>query len=138
MTRKIILACVFVAGVTGAVRATDLPKIENTELFARVVRGCKEVTTDWSHPTLQVLLERGVKLTKVSLCNDETFPIFYAEVPYDPNLEHNNNYFHPLYRAMLNANKQRPFAIIATGDQTIMLITGNRESMHESIEVYTK
>jgi hypothetical protein len=134
MTRGFALACLLAAGTAGA---ADLPKIKETELFTKTVSGCKDVKMEgWNHPTKQVLIERGVKLEKVSLCNNKKFPIFYAGVPYDPNFAHNNNYFFPLYSAMLKANGQSQFAIVATSDNTIILVTGNSNSVHESLEMY--
>ncbi|MBB1474004.1 hypothetical protein H5368_13290 [Luteimonas sp. MC1782] len=135
MSKIIAMACLLVSGVAWA---DELPKMEETELFAKTVRGCKEVGTDWSHPTKQVLIERGVTLQKVSLCNDRTFPVFYAEVPYDPWLIHNNNYFLPLYGALHEANGKWPLAIVGTSDNTIIVIAEESGSVRESLEMYAE
>lgn len=134
MNKRFSLVCLLIAGT---VMAAELPKIKETNLFIKTVSDCNDVKMEgWNHPTKQVLIERGVKLEKVSLCNNKKFPIFYAKVPCDPNLAHNNNYLFPLYRAMLKANGEWPFAIVATSDNTIILITGNSNSIHESLEMY--
>lgn len=92
----------------------------------------------WRHPTRQVFIERGIKLQKASLCNDNKFPIFYAEIPYDPHLAHNDNYLFPLYRALLKANGEWPFAIVATSDNAIIVITGKSNAIKEEIEDYAE
>lgn len=135
MLRNIALACLL---VSGAAAASEPPKIEETELFTKTARDCQDVSTDWTHPTKQVLIERGVILQKVSLCNGRTFPIYYAEVPYDPNLGHNNNYFFPLYDALLKANGRWPFAVVATSDNTIIFVTDESGTTRERLEMYAE
>jgi hypothetical protein len=134
MKRELALACLLVAGTAGA---ADTPKLKDTELFTKTAKGCKDVNMEgWQHPTRQVFIERGIKLQKVSLCNSNKFPIFYAEVPYDPHFAHNDNYFTPLYSALLKANGQWPFAIVATGDNAIIVVTGKSNAIKEDIEDY--
>lgn len=118
--------------------AADSPRIKDTEFFSKTAWGCQDVKMEkWSHPTRKILIQRGAILKKVSLCNNKKLPVFYAEIPYDPHLAHNNNYLHPLYHSLLEANGWWPFAIVSINDNTIIFISGNRGTLSESLEDYT-
>jgi hypothetical protein len=131
-----LIPAIFLASVTSTL-AADPPRIGGTEFFTKTAWGCQDLNMEtWSHPTKQVFIERGVKLEKVSICNDKKLPVFYAEIPYDPNFAHNNNYFHPLYHSLLKANGWWPFAIVATSDNLIIFVTGNKRTLNESLEEY--
>ncbi|MGD9970125.1 MAG: hypothetical protein AB7S65_06680 [Sulfuricurvum sp.] len=132
-----LITVIFFLIVT-SVLAADLPRLTDTEFFTKTALGCQDVNIQtWSHPTKQVLIERGIKLKKVSLCNNKKLPVFYAEIPYDPHFAHNNNYLHPLYYSLLRANGWWPFAIVATSDNTIIFIKGNKKSLSENLEDYS-
>lgn len=90
---KLIWALLLV--MAGSAFGGDLPQLENTKFFKETAHGCLDVNMEvWSHPTKQVFIKEGVKLKKVSLCNNRKLPVFYAEVPYAPHFAHNNNYFY--------------------------------------------
>jgi len=127
MNRQIALILFLTAGYA---LAADSPRIADTEFFTKTAWGCQDVKLEnWSHPTKQVLIQRGVKLEKMSLCNNKKLPVFYAEIPYDPHFAHNNNYLHPLYHSLLEANGWWPFAIVSTNDNTIIFISGNKNTL---------
>lgn len=135
MFRLIAPTCFLIAGTA---LPANSPRIEDTEFFTKTAWGCQDVNMKkWSHPTKQVLIERGVKLEKVSLCNNKKLPVFYAEVPCDPHSAHNDNYLHPLYYSLLKANGWWPFAIVATNDNTIIFVSGSKETLSEDLEDYT-
>lgn len=53
----------------------------------------KDVITDiesWNHPVKDVFINNDIKITRVELINDRTYPIFYVELPYEVNLENEN------------------------------------------------
>jgi len=59
---------------------------------------------EWKHPVKDVFIKYKVKISKVELYNNNTYPIFYVSFPYDPWLGHNDSYFKPLYYETLKAN----------------------------------
>lgn len=123
--------------VTGSALAADPPRIADTEFFTKTASGCQDVNMEkWSHKTKQVFVEKGLKLEKVSLCNNKKLPVFYAEVPYDPHLAHNNNHLRPLYYSLLEANGWWSFAIVATSDNTIIFVSGSKKTLSENLEDY--
>lgn len=121
----------------GSALAAETPRIGDTEFFTKTAWGCQDVKMEsWNHPTKQVFIERGARLERVSICNDRKLPVFFAEIPYDPKLAHNNNYLHPLYQSLLKANGWWPFAIVATNDNLIIFVSGNKKALSESLEEY--
>jgi hypothetical protein len=58
---------------------------------------------EWQHPIKDVLIKHKVVIYKVELYN-ETYPIFYVKIPYDPWFRHNDKFFKPLYYETLKAN----------------------------------
>ncbi len=67
---------------------------------------------EWHHPVKDVFKKHRVKLYKVELSNQNTYPKFYVKFPYDPSLGHNNSYFTPLYYETLKANGFWNYAFI--------------------------
>jgi hypothetical protein len=136
MIKLIWLVFLFVAG---SAFGGDLPQLENTKFFTETAHGCRDVNMErWSHPTKQIFIEKGVKLKRVSLCNNNKLPVFYAEVPYDPHFARNDNYFFPMYRGLLKANGWWPFAIVDTSDNTIIFVSGDKKNIKEDLEMYTQ
>ena len=39
---------------------------------------------EWKHPVKDVFIKYKVKISKVELYNNNTYPIFYVSFPYDP------------------------------------------------------
>jgi hypothetical protein len=125
--------------VASSALAADSPRIADTEFFTKTAWGCQDVRMKgWSHPAEKVLIQRGARLDKVSLCNNKKLPVFYAEIPYDPHLAHNDNYLHSLYHSLLEANGWWPFAIVSMTDNTIIFISGDRKTLSENLEDYTQ
>ncbi|MEB3292479.1 MAG: hypothetical protein VKJ24_04910 [Synechococcales bacterium] len=110
---------------TGAI--DPLPYIPNTKLFPKLSRGCDRVDlATWQHPTKAVMIERGVEIRAVQLCDDRTYPVFYVNFKYDPQGQ-TQDYFLPLYAAMKSANGNYPFAFVSLSDQTIIYVTFGAE-----------
>lgn len=82
----------------------------------------------WNHPVKTVLKKYNVKLYKVELQNNSTYPIFYIKFPYDPMLAHNNNYFHPLYYDTLKANGFWNYAFIDQDNNIRINITWDKST----------
>lgn len=92
--------------------SANTPLLSDTRLYREVANNCKNVDLEnWQHPTRKVLLERGVILKKVELCNDGKYPIYHVRLPYDPGGQ-TQDYFNPLYVAMYGANGKWPYAMV--------------------------
>lgn len=70
----------------------------------------------WHHPVKAVFQKHKVKLHRVELLENRTYPVFYVTFPYDPHLAHNDNYFKPLYYETLQANGFWNYAFISRDD----------------------
>ncbi|MCX7709860.1 MAG: hypothetical protein N2484_08405 [Clostridia bacterium] len=57
----------------------------------------------WSHPTKEVLQKSQVKIVKVELLKDKTYPVFYVELPREITQE-NQEYFNHLTDELSKAN----------------------------------
>lgn len=102
--------------------STEAPLLLDTRLYKEVTYNCISADLEnWRHPTKKVLLERGVILKKVELCNDKKYPIYHVRLPYDPTGK-TQDYFHPLYTAMYKANGKWPYAIV-DDEGTIVYVT---------------
>ena len=90
---------------------------------------------NWHHPVKAVFQKHKVELYKVALHN-QTYPVFYVKIPYDPMLGHNDNYFHSLYYDTLVANGFWNYAFVDREDGLRINITWNKKTktLSEDIE----
>lgn len=115
-----ILALLLATTSTGF--AGDLPRLPQTRLFTSVATGCSDVSpATWQHPAKALLLQKGVIIERVQLCNAGKYPVFHARFPFDPQGQ-TEDYFNPLYAAMRKANGGAPFAFVATTDNTVVSV----------------
>ncbi len=82
---------------------------------------------EWRHPVKDILIKHKVILYKVELHN-QTYPIFYVRLTYDPRLAHNDNYFKPLYYETLKANGFWDYSFIDRSFQCKINITWDKKS----------
>jgi hypothetical protein len=94
-----------------------------------------EDVAKWKHPVKGVLQKYGVVVEKVELRNKGTYPLFYVRLPYDPQLAHNDKYFHRLYAAVLKANGYWDYELVSHVDDVRIRITYDRKSKALSEEV---
>ncbi|MGI0491531.1 hypothetical protein ACN4EG_06945 [Alkalinema pantanalense CENA528] len=108
-------------------QGVPLPYMPNTKLFGILSKGCERVDlATWQHPTREVMIQRGVEIIAVQLCNDRTYPVFYVNFPYAPHGQ-TKDYFDPLYAEMKSANGGWPFAFVSMKDQTIVQISPSQD-----------
>ncbi len=123
MTRWLLplLACVGLG--TAYAAAADLA---GTSLYTKTVHGCHALElSGWAHPAKRVLLDSGAKLAKVELCNGDTFPVFTAALPFDPE-GHTDGFYNKLYAALADANGFWSFALVDTTDDVVVLVSIER------------
>ncbi len=89
-----------------------------------------KVITDinaWNHPVKKVFQKHEVVLKKVELHN-QTYPVFYVELPYDPKFRHNDKFFQPLYYETLKANGFWDYAFVDQSSEVRINIKWNKKS----------
>lgn len=101
--------------------ADPIPTLSNTKLYTSIASGCSNVDNTWSHPTEKVLIERGVNIEQVQLCNQGKYPIFHVHFPYDPNGQ-TGDYFSPLFKEMKKANGKWPYSFVAIDSNTVISV----------------
>jgi hypothetical protein len=57
---------------------------------------------------------------RLQLCNSEKYPIFFADLLYDPRLGHNDDYLFRLVGDVFKANGYNAFAIVDSLDNVIV------------------
>lgn len=70
----------------------------------------------WKHPVKGVFQKHNVVLEKVELYKNKTYPLFYVNLPYDPQLRHNNTYFARLYADLARANAYWDYELVSKDD----------------------
>ncbi|WNW09769.1 hypothetical protein RRX38_00940 [Pseudomonas sp. DTU_2021_1001937_2_SI_NGA_ILE_001] len=103
--------------------AMALPALQDTELYQRKTADCHDVDlATWHHPARAVLEKNQVKLERVQLCNQDHYPIFTGQVPYDPT-GLTKSYFLSLYQELRKANGKWPYALVATSDDIVVYVS---------------
>lgn len=103
--------------------ASALPALENTELYSTKASDCHDVDlATWKHPARTELEKNDIKLERVQLCNGGHYPIFQAQVPYDPR-GYTKDYFLPLYEHMRKANGKWPYALVDSSDAVVVYVS---------------
>lgn len=89
-----------------------------------------KVITDinaWNHPVKKVLQKYEVVIKKVELHN-QTYPVFYVELPYDPKFRHNDRFFRPLYYEILKANGFWDYSLVDPLSEVRINIKWNKKT----------
>lgn len=128
--------CIFVlVGVTNSTYAQEMP-LDKTTLFTKTLHDCKELNLkSWNHPTKQILLSNKVKIERVLLCNAGKYPVFFVDLPYDPQGQ-TASYFNPLYAKMRKANGGWSYSFVATSDNTIVNVSYTQGIANVDYEMY--
>lgn len=109
--------------ISASARSESINSLEKTTLFTSITNGCESVNLNsWHHPTQEVLIKYKLKLTKLQLCNNKSYPVFYAEFPYDPATKSSNSYFSPLEREMARKNGWNSYSIVDTSNKQMINI----------------
>lgn len=66
----------------------------------------------WRHPVKTIFKKYQVKLYKLELYRNKTYPVFYVRLPYDPHFAHNDRFFTPFYHETLKANGFWDYALV--------------------------
>lgn len=107
---------------TSTTWARELPRLPQTRLFTAVATGCSDVNlATWQHPAKALLVQKGVIIERVQLCNAGKYPVFHVRFPFDPQGQ-TEDYFTPLYAGMRTANGGGPYAFVATTDTTVVTV----------------
>lgn len=97
--------------------------LEDTQLYTKLASDCHDVDlSTWEHPTRLVLEKNGITLSRLQLCNGGRYPIFYVDLPYDPQGQ-TLDFFMPLYEQMRKANGKWPYAFVAGSDGQVVYIS---------------
>ncbi|MFZ2087892.1 MAG: hypothetical protein WAU47_04900 [Desulfobaccales bacterium] len=81
----------------------------------------------WSHPVKKVFQKHEVVIKKVELHN-QTYPVFYVELPYDPKFRHNDRFFRPLYYEILKANGFWDYSLVDPLSEVRINIKWNKKT----------
>jgi hypothetical protein len=108
---------------------SKLPSIAESKLNRQtMLKDCQDVDlANWEHPTKKVMIERGVEIVGVQLCDNQTFPVFFVNFKYDPQGQ-TKDYFFPLYAAMSKANGDHSFAFVSLRDDKIISVGFERST----------
>ncbi|HLJ87327.1 MAG TPA: hypothetical protein VKZ53_10930 [Candidatus Angelobacter sp.] len=99
------------------------------------------VTTDiasWHHPTKAVFAKYHVKLLKVELHHNRTYPVFFVEFPWDPQTGPNQHLLRRLQLELLDANGKHNYALQDEHDKIRYELIWHRETHtleEESVEL---
>ena len=119
-----------VLGLSLSVRAASAqnpPRLDQTELYTKKARACREVDPEtWTHPTRKVLAKRAVILERVQICNNNEYPVFTVRFKYDPR-GRTSDYFYPLYDEMTKANGGWPFSFVDRIDGEIISVAKSKD-----------
>lgn len=89
--------------------------------------GVENIQT-WKHPVKEVFQKHKVKLHKIELLNNKTYPVFYVTFPYDPHVKLNKPYFISLYYDTLKANGFWKYSFISPDDKVKITIKWNKNT----------
>ncbi len=89
--------------------------------------GVENIQT-WKHPVKEVFQKHKVKLHKIELLNNKTYPVFYVTFPYDPHVKHNKPYFISLYYDTLKANGFWKYSFISLDDNLKINLKWNKKT----------
>ena len=121
-------AALFLAATLATASQAAPPPLAHTRLLTATATGCRDVgLVHWRHPVREVFAQRDIPLVGLLLCNEDTYPVFFVHLPYDPQGQ-TTDYFQPLYTELRQANGGWPFALASTRDRTIVTVTAGREA----------
>ncbi|MDH5218645.1 MAG: hypothetical protein OEX19_13170 [Gammaproteobacteria bacterium] len=98
----------------------------------------EEIITDivaWKHPVKEVLKTNKIKITKVKLLHNKKYPVFYVELPYDPQSSETTSYFYQLYAEILEANSWWSYALHSERDQVQIEINWDRTKKEMTVNI---
>ncbi|WP_410210233.1 hypothetical protein [Aquirhabdus sp.] len=123
-----------------AVNAQAEPKLlSETRLFTEIAKDCHPVDLkNWSHPTLKILKKYHLKLDALDLCNNDTYPIFYTVLKYDPGVGATNSFYKPFERDMTIANSWYSYSVVDRENKQMLNIKVNKKppSIAEEYDAY--
>lgn len=97
--------------------------LAQSRLYTKLATACEALDLKtWTHATRKVLEANRATIEKVELCNARKYPVFTARFPYDINGQ-TDNYFHPLYLKLLEANGGWAYSIVAPEDGAIVHVS---------------
>lgn len=146
----ILSAAIFTCSLSSIVRSDpaqppgkcgvlDDCKLSDTSLFSSVAQDCAEVPLGhWNHPTRLVLEKYQIPLSKLLLCNNKRYPIYFVDFKYDPHTNQSDRYFHPIYYDLLKANGGWPLAFVSPEWETVIMLRPSTagSGVQEEVEFY--
>jgi hypothetical protein len=90
---------------------------KNSADTTNIDEGCLDLDlTQWRHKTRSVIEARKeAQLQWVKMCRNKTYPVFGVKFAYDPQTK-TDDFFHPLFWDLLEANGYWPYSIVSIGD----------------------
>ncbi len=82
----------------------------------------------WHHPTKAVFAKYHVKLLKVELHHNRTYPVFFVEFPWDPQTGPNHKLLSRLQLDLLDANGKHNYALQDEQDKIRYELTWHRKT----------
>jgi hypothetical protein len=70
----------------------------------------------WEHPVKKVFARYSVVLKKVELLRNKKYPVFYVDLPWDPQTSPNASQLNRLATELFLANGKNDYAIQSDGD----------------------
>jgi hypothetical protein len=84
--------------------------------------------SSWRHPVKDVFRKHKVLLRKVELLRNKKYPVFYVDLPYDPQTSASRSFYHQLYLELLEANGPWDYALQSDHDHIRIEIRWDKEN----------
>jgi hypothetical protein len=91
--------------------------------------------THWDKPAQQVFKHHHIEFARVSLCEDNTYAIFYGRAPYALDVEANHAKLVEFLQALLDSNHQVAFTYVDLNSRSLAYVKEDPESGTVSIDM---
>lgn len=124
-----LAACLIVCAAIAPLH--PVPPASAEEAYSKVIVHL----ASWRHPAKDVLARHKVVLKKVAFLRNNTYPIFFVDLPSDPQTNASRSFYHALYLELLEANGHCDYALESERDLIRIQIKWDkaRETISEDI-----
>ncbi|MCE5243671.1 MAG: hypothetical protein ABFD98_19610 [Syntrophobacteraceae bacterium] len=129
MKRTALAACLIVCATLAPLHPA--PPVSAEEAYSKVIVHL----ASWRHPAKDVLARHKVVLRKMAFLRNNTYPVFFVDLPYDPQTNASRSFYHALYLELLEANGHCDYALASERDRIRIQIKWDkaRETISEDI-----
>lgn len=129
VTKTALAACLIVCTTMAPLHLA--PPAAAEEAYSKVIVHL----ASWRHPAKDVLARHKVVLKKVALLRNDTYPVFFVDLPCDPQTSASRSFYHALYLELLEANGHCDYALESECDRIRIQIKWDkaRETISEDI-----